>query len=378
MAELHRLRPNQLQVNEPLPWNVVDRSGQLLLRKGYVIQRDTQIDQLLERGMYVDAEEYRAHLEFESSAVRRAYDPLSVWKGVQGHLGFLFSEPPRDGVFASAVQELARQVMDLCSKRPDFALAAIMLLDYRRYPLAHSLHVAVLCELIARRGEFDEATRLSLCCAALTENIGMVDLQQLLAHQRTPPSVEQRTQIHQHPMAGARLLQSYGVADQEWLRAVLEHHEAPGGSGYPRQASQPSVLALLIHTCDVFSAHVSPRAYRKPLSAPDAAKKLYVERGQAADNPFPGLLIKEVGMYPPGTFVKLANGETGVVWTRNPESANLPVVAVLISAKGLRHMDPVRRDTAADANFKVVAVLPRDSTLLNVNFEALWCRESAR
>lgn len=373
MAELHRLRPNQLHVNEPLPWNVVDRSGQLLLRKGYVIQRDTQIDQLLERGMFVDAEEYRAHLEFENSAARRAYDPLSVWKGVQGHLGFLFSEPPKDGSFTEQLQGVARQVMDLCNRRGDFALAAIMLLEYRRYPLAHSLHVAVLCELIARRGEFDEATRLRLCCAALTQNIGMVELQQLLSNQKTALSSEQRAAIHEHPMAGARLLQSYGVEDREWLRAVLEHHEVVDGSGYPRKTPQPSVLAQLVHTGDVFAAHLSPRAYRKPLAAPEAAKKLYIERGQSSDNPFPGLLIKEVGMYPPGTFVKLANGEIGVVWTRNPESASQPVVGVLISAKGLRHMEPVRRDTAADPAYKIVAVLPRDNAMLNVNFEAMWC-----
>lgn len=374
MAELHRLRPNQLRVTEPLPWNVVDRSGQLLLRKGYVIQRDTQIDQLIERGMFVDAEDFRAQLEYESHAARQAYDPLAVWKRVQSHLGALFAEPPQDGSFPGQVEDLARQVIDLCNRRPDFALAAIMLLDYRRYPLAHSLHVAVLCELIARRGEFDEATRLSLSCAALTQNVGMIELQQLLSHHRGGLSDEQRAAVHQHPMAGARLLQSYGVTDREWLRAVLEHHETPQGSGYPRKTPQPSMQAMLIGTCDVFAAHLSPRAYRKPLAAPDAAKKLYVERGQGSDNPFPGLLVKAVGMYPPGTFVRLANGEIGVVWGRNPEAMNQPQVAVLISAKGLRHMDPVRRDTGADPAFKVVAVLPPDNPMFTVNFEQLWCR----
>lgn len=373
MAEWHRLRPNQLQVNEPLPWDVFDRAGQLLLRKGYVIQRDTQIDSLLERGMFVDADTYRAYMEHESQKARRVYDPLSVWKGVQAHLGTLFAELPKDGSFSEQVRELARQVIELCAKRPDLALAAVMLLEYRRYPLAHSLHVAVLAELIARRGDFDESARMSLCCAALTQNVGMYELQQMLTHQKTPLSPEQRQAIHQHPLIGGRTLAACGVEDKDWLRAVVEHHEDMEGGGYPRKTPTPSVLAVLIHTCDVYAAQVSPRAYRKPMLASDAARKLYLELGQGKENPFPALLVKEVGIYPPGTVVRLANGEVGVVCTRS-EQANRPVVATLISAKGLRHMDPVRRDTASAPEFQIVSVMPRDNAMMGLNFEQIWCR----
>ncbi|MDB5815887.1 MAG: hypothetical protein JWN23_3004 [Rhodocyclales bacterium] len=74
-------------------------------------------------------------------------------------------------------------------------------------------------------------------------------------------------------------------------------------------------------------------------------------------------------MYPPGTLVKLANGEVGVVSKRGAQ-ANTPTVSTLINAKGLQQMDPVRRDTASAPQFAVVTVLP--PTMLKVNFEQIW------
>lgn len=368
MPEFHRLSANQLKLKEALPWDVYDVSGQLLLRRGYVVQKTEQIERLLDRGMFVDAEIFKAHAARDSVAGRQAYDPLSIWQGVQAGMSGLMKESSRDASFMSAVQGYARLVMDLCERNPDLAIAAILLKEYRRYPVAHGLHVAVLCELVARRGDFDENARLSLCCAALTQNIAIIELQQLLAHQKTPLAVEQRDAIDAHPEQGRRILMSSGVSDNEWLRAVLEHHENEDGTGYPRRTKSPGVMATLIHTCDVYAAMLSQRAYRKPLLGSDAAKQMYVTMGQGKETPFPSLLIKEVGMYPPGSLVKLANGEVGVVCKRGVQ-ANTPMVATLINAKGLQQLDPVRRDTAG-AQFKVVSIMP--PSLLKVNFEQIW------
>ncbi|WP_345531534.1 HD-GYP domain-containing protein [Viridibacterium curvum] len=283
----------------------------------------------------------------------------------------LMRDQPRDGSFFHSVKVFARLVMDLCERSPDLALAAIQLKEFKRYPIAHSLHVAVLCELVARRGDFDEDSRMSLCCAALTQNIAIIELQQLLTNQKSPLTEEQRAGIVGHPEEGARLLMSLGVPDEEWLRAVLEHHEDEEGGGYPRGIRSPSLLASLLHTADVYAAMLSQRSYRKAVPAAEAAKQVYINLGQGRECPFPGLLIKEVGMYPPGSLVKLANGEVGVVWKRG-QQANTPVVATLINAKGLAQMEPTRRDTSAAPEFKIVTLLPRESTMLNINFEQIW------
>ena len=49
MSTMHRLTPNQLHLHAAIPWDIFDPSGNLLLRQGFVIQRNEQIDMLLER-----------------------------------------------------------------------------------------------------------------------------------------------------------------------------------------------------------------------------------------------------------------------------------------------------------------------------------------
>ena len=55
-------------------------------------------------------------------------------------------------------------------------------------------------------------------------------------------------------------------------------------------------------------------------------------------------LLKAVGLYPPGSFVELVNGEICIVVARGPR-ANLPVVAVLIGADGVHRGNAAQRDT---------------------------------
>jgi hypothetical protein len=55
-------------------------------------------------------------------------------------------------------------------------------------------------------------------------------------------------------------------------------------------------------------------------------------------------LLRVVGLYPPGTFVELANGESAVVIVRGAK-AHTPIVASMRRKDGGLLMQPVRRDT---------------------------------
>lgn len=368
MAEMHRLATEQLKLDQSLPWDVYDSGGHLLLRKGFVLERDDQIATLIERGMFVNAAEFREHAANDEPT---RYDALSLWESVQAHLAYLAEAMPRDGSLQNEIERLARQVMLLVERSPDLSLAAIMLLDQRNYPVAHSLHTALIADMVARSAQWPLAERLSLVSAALSMNIAMFDLQLRLCNQTERPSAEQRALITEHPASSARQLIVCGVNDDEWLRAVLEHHETPDGQGYPRKVKNPSKLAMLLHTADVFTAKVSPRAHRKPMIPSEATRSVFTKLALDGANPFPAMLVKCIGIYPPGCIVRLANGETGAVFKRGA-SAKSPVVAVLLNANGIPVLKPVLRDTAADPAYAVGMALSRDKIMIGVNFEQIW------
>lgn len=52
MTIKHRLRADQLQVGTPLPVDVYDAENRLLLRRGNVIATQSQLERLIESGMF--------------------------------------------------------------------------------------------------------------------------------------------------------------------------------------------------------------------------------------------------------------------------------------------------------------------------------------
>jgi hypothetical protein len=78
----------------------------------------------------------------------------------------------------------------------------------------------------------------------------------------------------------------------------------------------------------------------------------------SASSPLTLALIKAFGVYPPGSMVRLASGELGVV-VRSGEKAHLPLVATLTNAAGESTPHSVLRDSANDAHAVVALLSPQ-------------------
>lgn len=364
-----RIHADQLEMNEALPWNVYDEHGQLLLRMGFRITRESQREVLAARGLYVESPLLPPRSQARPA---RSYKPFQVWNSILNETGILLEKIRLQEHFPAQLASLADLIRSMAGRSADSAIAALILSDQQRYPIAHSAHVAVLCELVALRLGWPAERRKSLVCAALTQNLGMIDLQLKLCRQRIAPSSAQREEIRRHPTLGHHMLVTAGVSDPIWLRAVLEHHEKSGGGGYPLGISAPCEEARLIQTADTFSAKVSPRAARKPVTAADAARAMFLSAESGLRNPFIAALIKEVGIYPPGSFVKLANGEVALVVKRG-KAAHAPGVASLLSPGGGSYGSPLPRDTARK-EYSVDCMLPREQVKVEINPERFWTK----
>jgi HD-GYP domain-containing protein (c-di-GMP phosphodiesterase class II) len=178
-------------------------------------------------------------------------------------------------------------------------------------------------------------------------NISMIELQRVLQKQKAPLTEAQRADIRMHPIRSWQRLEALGVSNEDWLQAVAQHHETPDGKGYPSGASgsdKLSPLAEAVHFADRYCAMIVGRATRKALPANRAARELFIAATGSGSSLGP-MVIKELGVYPPGNFVKLANGEVAVVIRRGP-LANTPVVCAIQDRKGVKYTEPARRDTS--------------------------------
>ncbi|MCK6419639.1 MAG: phosphohydrolase [Aquabacterium sp.] len=378
LADLsHALAPGQ-----PLPFNVRDGQGHLLLAAGYLVDSEATLSALLERGIFVDA------LEAAATGIRPAPAPAAApaeppkahvdptrgtpferWDALCDRLSRLLASPGEQ-YFMQRVREACRHVLALDNVNADLQLYMILRQDhgdFERYGVYHSLHVACVCSLMAQRLGWDELDRQRIIGAALTMNLGIIDLQGQLARQAAPLTRRQRELIDGHPQRAARLLRDAGLDDAEWIEAVQDHHERSGGGGYPLNRTHPGLRSQLLRLADQFTAKHSARATRPALPAQMAARQFFVE------NPgerMASLMIKEFGIYPPGCLVRLASGEIAIV-VRRGAAANTPQVAALTDRSGRVLPAPVTLDTGRAAH-AVVGSLPEPRTRLRIPAQWLY------
>jgi hypothetical protein len=373
-------------VNAPLPFNVRNADKTLLLARGQIVRTAAQMNALFQRGALVDAAEVQA-VSPDPQTCSPAQLPTLWDKGFQGAGAVLASASAvavapagagdsagtsagtADPEFPMRLDRTAQLVADLVERDPDLAIFWIVRPDRAasaHYGSTHSMHAAVTAKLAANRLGWDARDALKVLKAALTMNVSMLALQDVLAKQPTPPTPEQRELIRTHPLRSAEILRSAGITDTDILAAVTQHHERPDGTGYPEGRTEITEMAALLRRADMFTAKLSARATRRPLAAPDAARTMFLQEKQ---HPMMAAIVKEFGVYPPGCCVRLASGECGLVIKRGP-TANSPVVASALTKSGRPILEPRRRDTAMPAH-AIVELLDEKNSYVSVTREWL-------
>jgi HD domain len=379
----HRLRIDQLHVGAPLPVDVYDPEDRLLLRRGNVIATESQLKRLIDEGLFSDqpvpAHALRGGFDEvvlggrpSKPRVRVAVyaDIVAAARRLQGLLG----APASDPSFVATIEELARVVEHGCALDPDAALAHILFARGVLYPARQQVNVAILTVLVLGRVGNDPARTHAAVCAALTMNLTIQAVQEVLYSQQemTP---EQREVIAVHPAAAARELAALGVRDPLWLACVEQHHEFSDGSGYPNKLAGAAVLreAQVIGLADRYCAAVTERGYRQAVAPDTALGFMRAKSGGTIAPEWIDELAHCVGRYPPGTVVSLFNRDVAVV-TRRLRDARHPVVYAL-SPQNLRPFEaPRKRLTASNPQFEIERVLPREILPFPVDTELLWPR----
>lgn len=359
------IHPSELKIGEVLPCDAYDAKGTLLLREGHVITSAKQIDKLVKHALWADTSANVVH----DTPTR--VSPLSLVLSARQHLQALFSTPsPPD--FTAALLRIGGMVRKACKMNADVALASILMCRDGPYAIRHAVNVAIASHVTGMAMGLDATESAATVAAALTMNIGMFELQQQLHTLDGPLSGEQRMEVQGHCERGVALLRGYGVTDELWLGIVRDHHECPDGSGYPagKSAGEISLSTQLVSLADIYCARVAGRLHRPAMRPNVALRWLFLNEGAIVNEHHAALFIKTLGIYPPGTGVRLHNSSVAVV-THRGTTGHMPKVASITTHDGLRIGKPIRRHGDALAH-SVVEAVDLDELGLSVSMEALW------
>lgn len=291
-------------------------------------------------------------------------DVLGQWSDLESGLNVILSKPASARQFTRRVLQYDRWMQDLMQRDADVGLYLLFQLastSHVGYSASHALVCAVLCHLVAQELNLPPKQRNSLVHAALTMNVAMTALQDQLAQQTSRPDPSQQAAIRAHPLQGAMLLTQLGVADDDWLDIVSGHHdEAPD---HTAAAGPTPQLTRILKLVDRYAAMISPRASRGGRSTMESARAAL--ESAAGGGGVGQVLVRAVGLCPPGTYVRLDNDELALVVRRmtNPDQ---PLVGIIGKPNGEWHRPP-RMHATSHSGPRIRAALPASAVRTPVN-----------
>lgn len=367
-----------LVIGEPVPWRLFDREQRLLAKEGTVISSERQVEALLMRGAirYESVDRSRRPDKKPTEKLPQIHRPdtLSDYHTVAEDLMEQFDrlqeEPAALPQVVAGIIEIAGRLRKLISGDPEKALVVLHLMHEYPYIVIHPIHTAIIAMIMELGFGNDDAHQTSMVCAALSQNLAMNDLQDELFTQLFPLDNEQHKLIQAHPQQTVKLLQQAGITDHLWLETILQHHEREDGSGYPAGLKDEAILteAKVIALADRYSAMIFERPFRET-RGPRVVLQTFYNESTIHKRKLPLQLIQQLGVYPPGLFVRLHNGETALVIKRSGPRGK-PMVVSFINPRGGAFEPPVLRDTGANPIYAVKGVCAVDPG--SFDLDTIW------
>lgn len=363
--------PNELALNEPLPWDLYDQHGNLLLREGHRLSIARHMESLLLRGAYARAalaQPKDADLDSASAqALPAAPKGEHAREPVYARATRLASSLERwhAELLAGSVRPamrmqvigMAHGIEQACRDDADALLAALHTNHAHSYLVVQQLLGAAITDLVAQEAQVDAATRTAWVCAALTRDVELLERSAQRETQTTVRTIAQGAVVRTHPAWGVAMLEPMGVKDSVWLQTARQHGRADSPDsceGWQREALCEG--AKLLAAADAYAAMVTPHSNHRAQLSCDALHTLYLATTSTStpvptsthDGTWVAHMTKSLTMYPPGSCVQLANGERAVVRARASEGQAADVW-VVCSADGQALHTAVRRNTAQPA-----------------------------
>ena len=363
----------RLSLNQALPFGVHDPSGRLLLSAGQQVSSPDRLQELLAQELCANADEVaewerrmgaaldeamrnNTRLGTVANAKPKELTPLErqktvaslpeLWEEYVSALDSAMRDVQPGDPWLDQVRAVQERARILGQRRLDASLYYLIYTcgdTAKSYSSRHALLTMLVVEKASELLGWTAEQAESLGSAALTMNVAMARLQDLLAEADLAPTEQMRDEIDAHPQRAVALLEQAGVTDPLWLEAVRHHHTREEPGEVLTALSQGLQMSRLLRRVDIFTAKMSRRRVRAPMSPVQAAKEACIGPDGRPDL-FGQALLKAIGIYPPGSFVELASGELGVVVSRG-KRANLPLVASLVTSSGTPLGEPVLRDT---------------------------------
>jgi putative nucleotidyltransferase with HDIG domain len=210
--------------------------------------------------------------------------------------------------------------------------------NYDNYTFTHMVNVSILTMGQARALGIEGRLLREFGLSALMHDIGKVRTPKDILNKPDKLTDEEFVIMRRHTVDGAEILRR--TPEMPILAPVVafEHHLRIDGSGYPFGITRVglNIGTMLCGISDVYDAMRSQRAYQQAFPTDRILAVLKRNDGTQFDQHLVRRFVQLLGIYPPGTLVRLNSGEVAVVSQVHAPNPHRPRVRVLFSKDGTR------------------------------------------
>ena len=230
--------------------------------------------------------------------------------------------------------------------------------NYNKHLFHHSINVSVTCLLIASKLQLSEEMLQIVGISGLLHDIGKLKVPSEILDKPGKLTEREWDVMKSHAMEGAQILMRYENLGDLPILAAMEHHAHYDLSGYPtlRSKKMPHAIARIIAVADVYEAMTANRSYRPACSVHQAISVLMAGVGKQFDPMLLKLLLNTVGVFPPGSLVRLRTGQTAVVVEANEGEPFNPKVSPVDPTTGAPSENVIIDTAARPVEYAVIGL----------------------
>jgi HD-GYP domain-containing protein (c-di-GMP phosphodiesterase class II) len=194
----------------------------------------------------------------------------------------------------------------------------------------HSLNVAVLSMLLSKSHGMSAAEIKVIALGALFHDMGKLKIPTAILRKTTPLTAPEINYLKLHPKYSFDLANLADNFPKAAMPILLQHHEMLDGTGYPKQlkANDIDLYAQLVSVINAYDNLCHPTDKSQARIPYSALSYLFKNKKSQYNNDFLALLVRMMGVYPPGSVVQLSNQQLGLVVSVNSDRLLYPNILV--------------------------------------------------
>ncbi|MBI4218225.1 MAG: hypothetical protein HY610_03825 [Elusimicrobia bacterium] len=228
-----------------------------------------------------------------------------------------FSQNPKRLLDKEGLYQSVDTILEFIQRAPTPLLDLTQRSTLEDYLVAHMANVTILSLNLCHPMGWDIETKRSVGFAAWLHDAD------ILLQRSGPMTVSALVMLQP-------LLSSLPSSTQEIIRETIQ----PDSDLNNPRFSQESQL---VHLCDIYESLTHPRLGRKRKLPSDALKELSLNSKNVFDPQLVRALEETLTPYPPGSYVRICNGEIGKVVALNRQAPTRPVLQIQFTERGERN-----------------------------------------